>query len=168
MSIVSVDRDDRSRSLTVVAEFDSPLERVWELWADPRQLERWWGPPDHPATFEELDLRPDGEVTYYMTGPGGRRSHGWWRVISVDPPTSLEFVDRFADSDGTPLPESPTTIARMRLTESRGATRMELRFVFESDEHMAQLERAGAFDVFSRSVRQMDEILAAGPGPTDS
>jgi hypothetical protein len=31
--------------LVLVAEFDAPIERVWQLWADPRQLERWWGPP---------------------------------------------------------------------------------------------------------------------------
>ena len=34
----------------------------------------------------------------------------------------------------------------MRLTEHDGGTRMELRFVFDSSEHMEQLERWGAFD----------------------
>jgi uncharacterized protein YndB with AHSA1/START domain len=45
MSIVSVEKDLEGLSLVLVAEFDAPIERVWELWADPRQLERWWGRP---------------------------------------------------------------------------------------------------------------------------
>ena len=159
MSIVSVEKDVDSLSLSLTAQFDAPIERVWQLWADPRLLERWWGPPTHPATVERHDLAVGGAVSYFMTGPDGERTHGWWRVTSVDPPRSLEFTDGWADRDGTPNPEAPTTAVRMRLTEHDGGTRMELRFVFESGEHMEQLERRGAFAVFPQSVAQMDGLL---------
>ena len=43
MTVTNVDKDLDARTLTITAEFDAPLERVWELWADPRKLERWWG-----------------------------------------------------------------------------------------------------------------------------
>jgi uncharacterized protein YndB with AHSA1/START domain len=161
MSIVSVEKDFDSLSLVLVAEFDAPIERVWQLWADPRQLERWWGPPTHPATVEKHDLAAGGEVAYVMTGPGGEKSRGWWRVTSVDPPRSLEFTDGFANQDGTPNAKMPTTAVQVRLTEQGGGTRMELRFTFESSRHMEQLERWGAFDVFPQSVGQMDALLAA-------
>ncbi len=78
---------------------------MWQLWADPRQLERWWGPPTYPATVEKHDLTPGGEVTYFMTVPEGDKPRGWWRVTSVIPPKSLEFIDGFADQDGTPSAE---------------------------------------------------------------
>ena len=45
MTVVSVDRDLDELTLVLVAEFEAPVERVWQLWSDPRQLERWWGPP---------------------------------------------------------------------------------------------------------------------------
>jgi hypothetical protein len=48
---------------------------------------------------------------------------------------------------------------RVRLAADDGGTRMELRFTFESSAHMEQLERWGAFDVFPRSVAQMDALL---------
>jgi uncharacterized protein YndB with AHSA1/START domain len=161
MTVISVEKDYGSRSLILVAEFDAPIERVWQLWADPRLLERWWGPPDHPSTVEEHDLAAGGEVTYFMTSPEGERSRGWWRVTAVDPPRSLQFTDGFANQDGTPDAESPTTAVRMRLTEHEGATRMELTFTFDSTEYMDQLERWGAFEVFGQSVGQMDALLAA-------
>ena len=161
MSVVSVEKDVDSLSLILVARFDAPLERVWQLWADPRQLERWWGPPAHPATVEKHELVAGGQVTYVMTGPGGEKSRGWWRVSSVSPPTYLEFTDGFADQDGTPNAEIPSTVVRIRLHQQDGGTRMELRFVFESGDHMEQLDRWGAFEVFPQSVAQMDAVLAA-------
>ena len=159
MTVTRVEKDFDTLTLTLVADFDAPIERVWQLWADPRQLERWWGPPTHPATVEKHDLAVGGEVAYFMTGPDGDRSRGWWRVTSVDPPRSLEFTDGWADRGGTPKAGSPTTAVQVRLSEQDGRTRMELRFVFQSAEHWEQLERGGAFDVFPQSVGQMDAVL---------
>jgi uncharacterized protein YndB with AHSA1/START domain len=159
MSIVSVEKDFDNLTLLLVADFDATIERVWQLWADPRQLERWWGPPTHPATVERHDLAIGGEVSYFMTGPDGERTHGWWRVTSVDPPRLLEFTDGFANADGTPNAATPTTAVQMQLGEHDGRTRMRLRFVYESREYMEQLERWGALEVYPQSVGQMDALL---------
>jgi uncharacterized protein YndB with AHSA1/START domain len=155
MTVVNVEKDYDDLSLVLVAEFAAPVEQVWQLWADPRRLERWWGPPSHPSTFEKHDLSPGGEVTYRM----GERSRGWWRVTTVDPPRSLEFVDGFANRDGTPNRDLPTTSVEVRLSGHDGGTRMELRFVFQSRERMEQLECGGVFEVFPQSVGQMDAVL---------
>jgi uncharacterized protein YndB with AHSA1/START domain len=168
MSVVSVEKDVASLSLVLVAEFDAAIERVWQLWADPRRLERWWGPPTHPATVEKHHLAVGGEVAYVMTGPAGEKSRGWWRVTSVDPPRSLEFTDGYANQDGTPNTELATTAVQVRLTEQGDGTRMELRFIFDSGERMEQLERLGAFDVFPQSVGQMDAVLAEDTGLADT
>jgi uncharacterized protein YndB with AHSA1/START domain len=161
MSVIRVEKDFDNLSLILVAEFDAPIERVWQLWADPRQLERWWGPPTHPATVEKHHLVAGGEITYLMTGPGGETSRGWWRVTSVDAPGSLAFTDGFANEDGTPNAEMPATAVQMRLTEHNGGTRMELRFSFDSNEQMELLERRGTLDVIPQSVGQIDALLAA-------
>ena len=56
------------------------------LWADPRQLERWWGPPTYPATFTTHDLAPGGRVEFHMIGPEGDQPHGYWEVPEADAP----------------------------------------------------------------------------------
>jgi uncharacterized protein YndB with AHSA1/START domain len=160
MTVTSVTKDLDNLTLTLVADFDAPAERVWQLWADPRQLERWWGPPTHPATVEEHDLTPGGGVTYFMTSPEGERYRGWWRVTSVNPPKSLEFTDGFADQDGTPVADMPTTTVQLQLTERDGGTRMELRSVFDSREQMEQLMTMGMTEGLQQSVGQMDALLA--------
>jgi uncharacterized protein YndB with AHSA1/START domain len=161
MSLVSIEKDFDNLSLVVIADFAAPVERVWQLWADPRQLERWWGPPTHPATVEKHDLSSGGEVSYFMTGPEGQTTRGWWRITAVDPPASLEFRDGFANEDGTPNAGLPTTVVRMRLTEHDRGTRMELHFLFESSEHWELMERWGAFEVVPQSIGQMDALVAA-------
>ena len=159
MSITSVDKDFDNLTLTLIADFDAPVDRVWELWADPRKLERWWGPPTYPSTFEEHDLSPGGEVSYFMTGPDGDKPRGWWRVTSVNPPTSLEFTDGFADENGNPAPDMPVSTVTMRLTEHDGGTRMELRSAFESREQMEQLVEMGMEEGLRQSIGQMDALL---------
>jgi uncharacterized protein YndB with AHSA1/START domain len=161
MTVTSIDKDFDALTLTLVAEFDAPIEQVWQLWADPRKLERWWGPPSYPATVLEHDLTPGGDVTYFMTAPDGQKSRGWWRVTAVNPPQSLEFIDGFADEDGKPIAEMPTTTARMQLTENDGRTRMELRSVFDSREQMEQLDNMGMTEGLRQSVGQMDALLAS-------
>ena len=159
MSVTSIDKDLDALTLILTADFDATTERVWDLWADPRKLERWWGPPTHPATMIEHDLTPGGEVTYYMTSPEGEKYHGWWRITAVEAPTSLEFVDGFADSDGKPVDEMPTTTVRMRLSSNGGGTRMELRSVFDSREQMDQLIGMGMAEGLELGVAQMDALL---------
>jgi uncharacterized protein YndB with AHSA1/START domain len=159
MSITSVDTDYENLTITLIADFDSPIERVWDMWSDPRKLERWWGPPTHPATFEKHDLTPGGEATYVMTGPEGA-TWGAWRVTAVNPPTSLEFTDAFADRDGRRIADMPVFTVRVRLTERHGGTRMEMHLTFDSREDMEKLMSTGIVEGLRQAVGQIDAILA--------
>jgi uncharacterized protein YndB with AHSA1/START domain len=159
MSVTSLKKDLDALTLTLIADFDAPPEQVWQLWSDPRKLERWWGPPSYPATVEDHDLTPGGTVTYFMTGPEGDKHRGWWRVTTVDAPSAIEFVDGFADADGKPNPEMPTTTIRVQLTPRDGGTRMEMRSVFDSREQMEQLVNMGMAEGLQEAVGQMDGLL---------
>lgn len=159
MGIISVDTDYENLTIILIAEFDAPIEQVWDLWADPRKLERWWGPPTHPATFEKHDLTQGGETTYYMTGPDGAM-WGTWRVRAVDPPTSLEFLNAYADPDGTPVAGMPRFTVTVRLTERDGGTRMAMHERFESHEDMERMVNMGTVDGLRQAVDQIDGLLA--------
>ena len=161
MTVTAVRKDLPALTLTVEAEFDASAHRVWQLWADPRQLERWWGPPTYPATVDTHDLRPGGRVAYHMTGPAGDQPRGYWEVDEVDPPRRLQFRDGFALDDGTPNPELPMSIARVRIDEiGDGRTRMTIESVFASSEAMEQVISMGMEDGIRQAVGQIDAILA--------
>jgi len=159
MTVTSVDKDFDRLTLTLTADFDAPIDQVWEVWADPRQLEQWWGPPHYPAKVEEHDLTPGGDVSYYMTSPDREIYHGWWRVMTVDPPHSLEFTEGFADDDRQPMLDAPITMMRMQLTEHGDGTRMELHPTFDSREEMEQLMNMGMSEGLQEAVDQIDDLL---------
>ncbi len=115
MTVTAVRKDPVALTMTLTAEFDAPPERVWDLWADPRQLERWWGPPTYPATFTAHDLAPGSRVEYHMTGPSGDQPHGYWDVVEADPPRRLVFIDGFAHADGTPDDDFPRNEGRVTI-----------------------------------------------------
>ncbi len=162
MTVTDVRKDPEAKTFTIVAEFDAPLLRVWQLWADPRKLERWWGPPQYPATVVRHDLRPGGTVTYLMTGPEGDRHHGWWRIDTVDAPTGLRFEDGFANDEGTPNPEMPTMNVEVRIEElTAEATRMTVETTFPSVEVMDQLIEMGMEEGSVAAFGQIDDVLAA-------
>jgi uncharacterized protein YndB with AHSA1/START domain len=159
MPVVSSTPDTEQLTLTVVAEFAAPPTRVWEVWTDPRQLERWWGPPTWPATFVEHDVAVGGTSRYFMTGPEGERAHGWWRITAIDAPTSLEFEDGFADDAGTPSPDLPTVRAHVQLEQDGDGTRMTVVSRFATQDQMQQLIDMGMFEGMREAMGQIDALL---------
>jgi uncharacterized protein YndB with AHSA1/START domain len=161
MSVTAVRNDPQRLTLTVEAEFDASIERIWQLWADPRQLERWWGPPTYPATFTKHDLAPGGRVESHMTGPEGDQPHGYWDVLEVERPRRLLFRAGFANADGTPNTDMPINTIRVGIEEvAQGRTRMSIEIVFPSTEAMEQVLAMGTEEGLSQAVSQTDAILA--------
>jgi uncharacterized protein YndB with AHSA1/START domain len=161
MTVTALQKDPQARTMTLAAEFDATAERVWQLWADPRQLERWWGPPTYPATVTSHDLRAGGRVEYHMTGPEGDQPRGYWEVDDVDPPRRLVFRDGFANADGTPNSEFPVTVARVAIEEiGGGKTRMSIESTFPSLEAMEQVLAMGMEEGLRLAVGQIDGILS--------
>jgi uncharacterized protein YndB with AHSA1/START domain len=163
MTVTAVRKDPAALTMTLTAEFDASPARVWQLWADPRQLERWWGPPMYPATFTTHDLAPGGRSEYHMTGPGGDQPRGFWDILEADPPRRLAYRHGFAHDDGTPNPDLPRMTAHVTI-ESIGAgrTRMSIESGFPSAEAMERLLAMGMQEGLTGAVGQIDAILAEG------
>jgi uncharacterized protein YndB with AHSA1/START domain len=160
MTAATIEKRPETLTMTTTTEFDVSPERIWQLWADPRQLERWWGPPTYPATVTAHDLRPGGRVEYYMTGPEGDQSRGYWEILEVDPPRRLAFHDGFANEDGSPNTELPGTRSRVTIEALGGQARMSIESIFPSVEAMEQLVAMGMEEGLKQAVGQIDAILA--------
>ena len=164
MTVTAVNKDPEARTMTLEAEFDATAERIWQLWADPRQLERWWGPPTYPATFTHHDLREGGRVEYHMTGPEGDQPRGFWDILEVAPPRRLVFRDGFANDDGSPNTELPGLVGTVLIEEvGSGRTRMTIRSEFPTIEAMEQVLAMGMEEGLTGAVGQIDAILAEDP-----
>lgn len=161
MPVVSVTKDLDALTLTLVVDLTAPPERVWQVWTDPRQAERWWGPPTWPATFLELDASVGGRGHYLMTGPDGEQAHGWWRFEALDEPRSLEVTDGFADADGAPDDAMPVTRMRVTLEATATGTLMTTATRVASREQLEQLLAMGMDEGMREAAGQLDALVAA-------
>ena len=162
MTVTDLRKDFESLTMSVDTEFDAPPERIWQLWEDPRQLERWWGPPSYPATFDKHDgLTPGAKIAYHMTGPEGDTPRGYWDVLEVEPPHRLVMKDGFADDEGQENDGLPVAGMRISIDDiGGGRTRMTIESSFPSVEAMEQLLGFGMEQGLREAVGQIDGILA--------
>jgi uncharacterized protein YndB with AHSA1/START domain len=163
MSAVDITKDPENATLVVTSMFAASPDRVWRLWADPRQLERWWGPDPYPATVVDHDLRPDGHVSYFMTGPEGDQHKGYWRVLEVEPPRRLVFEDGFADDTGEPDADLPVSRAEVTIAAVDDTiTRMTITSVYDTTADLEQVLAMGMEEGIRAAVGQIDALLAEG------
>lgn len=160
MPITSVDTDPQALTLTVVADFTAPVRRLWDAYLDPRQLERFWGPPTYPATFTRHDGFVGGLSNYYMTGPEGDRHYGYWRWTAVDEGHSFEVRDGFASEDGTPNTDMPEGRMVFEFSETALGSRVICTSYHDSLEDLEQLIAMGQIEGMREAMGQMDDVLA--------
>ncbi|MCV7382239.1 SRPBCC domain-containing protein [Mycolicibacter longobardus] len=161
MPVTDVQQDIENLTLTITAHFAAPVARIWQVYADPRQLEKVWGPPAYPATVVDHDFTPGGRVNYFMTGPDGEKYPGYWEIAAVDEPRSFSFVDGFADLDFNPNPEMPVASNVYTFTEHDGGTRATYVSIFESAADLQQLLEMGVVEGTSEALSQIDALVAS-------
>jgi uncharacterized protein YndB with AHSA1/START domain len=160
MPITSISSDPAALTLTIVADYACTLERLWEAYVDPRQLERFWGPEQWPATFTRHEVFVGGESHYYMTGPNGEQSRGWFKFLKVDPYALMEMEDGFADAEGQRNEAMPTMRMSFRFERTKQGARYTSVTHFPSLEAMEQLVQMGMIEGTKSAMGQIDAVLA--------
>lgn len=176
MPVTDVHKDPEHLTLTIIADFAASLPRVWDAYVDPRQIERFWGPPTYPATFTRHDCYVGGRSDYSMTGPKGDTHGGYWEWIDVKPPegasASFEVRDGFSLPDGAPDPNLPAMRMTFQFEATADGTRMTSTTYFNNVEEMEQILAMGAEEGTRQAMGQIDDVLAdlasfaAGEGTT--
>jgi uncharacterized protein YndB with AHSA1/START domain len=159
MTVVRSEKDPDNLTLTIVAEFDAAPDVVWEVWEDPRKLERWWGPPTFPATFTRHDFIVGGQSRYHMTGPNGETPRGWWRIDAIDKPRRVDFLNGLAGDDGEPLPQLPAMRGSVTFESTESGSRMTVFTNFTDTEQMQAMLERGMQEGMTQAVGQIDELL---------
>lgn len=160
MPVTAVTKDIDNHTIVINAEFAAPVERVWALYEDPRQLEQVWGPPTYPATFVTHELRPGARTTYYMTSPEGERFGGYMEFTAVERPTSFAFRDGFADAEGNPNPQMPVAESTYVFESNGTGTKAVFTSVYESADALQVVLDMGVEEGATSAINQIDDFLA--------
>ncbi|WP_312170817.1 SRPBCC family protein [Microbacterium sp.] len=159
MPVTDVVTDAENLTMTVIADLAAPVERVWDAYTDPRQLERFWGPPGWPATFTAWDHTVGGKANYTMNGPRGEKASGTWEFLRIDAPHSFEVLDAFADEDGTPDANLPSMRMVFTFESTADGTRMVNTSYFASADALEQVVAMGAVEGTTLAMSQLDAVL---------
>lgn len=161
MPVIDVQQDLDNFTLTITADFAAPVEQIWQIYADPRQLEKVWGPPIYPATVVDHDLTPGGRVIYYLTGPDGEKFAEYWMVAAVDEPRSFSFDNGSADVNFNPNPGLPVSANVYTFTEHDGGTRATYVSRYKSAEELKQVLDMGMVEAAVSAINQIDDLVAS-------
>ncbi len=159
MPVTNVITDPEALTMTLVAEFPVAPERVWAAFTDPRQLERFWGPPGYPATFERFDFAPGGLALYAMTSPRGEVSRGRWEFLRIQEPTGFEVLDAFADDSGEASADMPSMRMVFSFEATPDGSRVTNTTHFPSLAALEQLSAMGMVEGATMAMNQLDTVL---------
>lgn len=159
MPVTDITTDTENLTMTLTADVDAPVDRLWRVFTQPRQLERFWGPPGWPATFIAFDFTVGGHAHYAMTSPTGETSRGTWEFLAIDEGRGFEVLDAFADENGEPLAEFPSMRMRFSFDETATGSRLSNITYFTSVEALEQVVAMGAVEGSRLAMSQLDTVL---------
>lgn len=149
MSQVSSPRDDATfRSHRVMPV---PPERVFEAFARPELLARWWGPADFTNTFEVFEFRPGGRWKFVMHGPDGVNYPNESVFLELEPASRLVIQHL----------SQPHFVLTVALTAHDGATSVDWVQAFE-DAAVAARVRHIVEPANEQNLDRLESVLTGG------
>ena len=156
-----ISKDLQNKRLTVVREFEAPLELVWNAWTKSEQLDKWWAPKPFRAETKSMDFREGGFWLYCMVGPEGIAA--WCRVDyqSIEPMKRIVDTDVFCDEQGVRNLAFPAMDWNKEFSEADGVTTVHVVLSFEKEADMEMIIQMGFQEGFTAGLQNLEELLQA-------
>jgi uncharacterized protein YndB with AHSA1/START domain len=99
-------------------------EGLFELWTEPGELVKWWGPDGYDIPEHALDVRPGGRWRTTMRSPEGTRHTVSGVYRTIERPRRVVFTWAWDQDDGSRGHETEVTVT---FEPAPGGTRLVLR-----------------------------------------
>ena len=87
----------------ITRTFDAPIATVWEMWADPANFQKWYGPNGFSVPVAEMDVTVGGTRKICMEMKMPDRTMSMWftgTYQEVSAPHRLVYTESMCDPDG--------------------------------------------------------------------
>lgn len=152
-------KDEAKKQMTVVREFDAPVEDVWRAWTESSILDQWWAPNPWKARTKSMDFRAGGAWIYAMVGPNDEQHYARMDYETVNAPKSFSGQDSFCDENGNKNTDLPSMHWNTQFSSKGSGTKVEILIQFSSKEHMDKLVEMGFKEGFEMAHGNLDELL---------
>lgn len=121
-------------AVVIERTFAAPADRIWQMWTEAEQFQKWYGPKGFSVPVAQMDLRVGGKRLICMASPDG--SMKMWSTgefVEISPTTRLVYTESMADEDGNVISPSAlgmpegypeTTEITVQLEDLGGRTKM--------------------------------------------
>ena len=145
------------RELVFTRVFDAPRELLFEVWTDPKHLEKWWGPNGFRTETFSIDVRVGGEWRHVMHGPDGRDYKNRIVFSEVQAPERLVYRHAGETDEEAVHHETTTTFEDI----GAGQTRVTMRLLFPSAEQLEfVVKNYGAEQGGIQTMERLGELVA--------
>lgn len=111
---------------------NAKIDKVYQAFANPMHLQKWWGPEGFTNTFHEFDLKPNGKWILTMHGPeiGNYENASIFKIVE---PNKLISWTRVSP------PLFDMEVGFEYITDS--ATKISFRMIFDNAEDCNKIKR---------------------------
>ncbi|WP_375254460.1 SRPBCC domain-containing protein [Yoonia sp.] len=122
----------------ITRTFDAPIATVWDMWADPANFQKWYGPNGFSVPVAEMDVTVGGTRKICMEMKMPDQTMSMWftgTYQEVSAPHRLVYTESMCDAEGNVMspkdmgmPEGTPEVTEVvvELTEEGGKTVMTL------------------------------------------
>jgi len=152
-------KDLQKKMITVVREFDAPLNLVWKAWTDSDILDQWWAPKPWKAETKTMDFRAGGHWLYFMKGPDGNGSWCSVEFGTITPRKSYTSSTAFCDEAGNKNMAFPMMEWHNTFSETGGVTSVKVEISFAKEADLQAIIAMGFEEGFKMGLGNLDEYL---------
>ncbi|MBC7827119.1 MAG: SRPBCC domain-containing protein [Chitinophagaceae bacterium] len=155
-------KDLAAKKITVVREFNAPVEQVWKAWTESELLDKWWAPKPWKANTKTMNFREGGRWHYYMEGPDGSRHWCLLDYKSIVPNKYFVAEDAFCDENGVVNNDMPSMHWNNQFSPESGRTKVTVEISFAAQADLEKILEMGFKEGFTAAHGNLDELLAEG------
>ncbi|HEY3290080.1 MAG TPA: SRPBCC domain-containing protein [Anaerolineae bacterium] len=140
--------DEQNRTVISSRILEAKAEDVFDAYANPEKIVRWWGPNGFTLTTESIDLKEGGHWRFVFKGPDGSEFRNHLIFVRIERPR-LFVVEHLS---------GPKYHGTVTFDDMGSRTRVTMYWTFENMEIFAKIKDAvtagneGNFDRLSEVV----------------
>ncbi len=156
--------DTTNREIAITRVLNAPRQLVFDVWANPEHLAKWWGPNGFTNTVHHMDLRVGGELKLTMHGPDGTDYPNLILFKEITAPEKLLYIHGTGSE-----PEEDRFVVTVHFNDlGDNKTELKMHMLFKTPEMLKEVvEKYGALEGARQNANRMEQYLLEQMYPND-
>lgn len=152
----------KETEIVITREFEAQRQLVWDVWTQPKHVERWFGPKGFTTRVDALDFKVGGRAVYVMIGPDGTEYPSSGVYQEIVPIEKIVTTDEFGDGfeEAHPDMDLPQGMVSTFLFDDLGErTKLTLITAHPTVDDKKKHEAMGVVDGWNTTLDKLAEYL---------